>query len=164
MKKTTREIMDLQETLSHDLLKNEILMPLIDLSKASLLRSGENAEIRAETLGGDIFAGKVKQKNTLHAANAWERHAMSVKITDFLAAVAQWDCFEPKMEFNSTADTVRTMLPGISAVFKMLGSPSDSAIPRTQMVGFFTSLLTTYDFVRALDEQDPKFARYLKPV
>jgi hypothetical protein len=164
MKKTTQEVMDLQETLSHDLLKNEILMLLIDLSKASLLRSEESASIRAETLGGDVFSGKVKQKNILHTAEAWQRHDMSERITDFLAAVAQWDSYEPKKEFNTTADTVRAMLPGISAVFKMLGSPSDAPISRTQMVSFFTSLLTIYDFVRALDEHDSKFDRYLKPV
>ena len=164
MKKTTRHIMELQAKLSHDLLKNDILLRLIDLNKTALLRSKETPGARANNLTDYLLSKITCDENILKAARTWHDHKVSHLVEEFIAAVRNWDDYRPRKEFERASGELRGHLERIATVFSGIREKAISEkAGRDYFQSFIESLLTVYDFVRALDERAPNFDCYMKP-
>lgn len=158
--KTTRELREAHAELSHDMLKNEILHHLADPGRKHLLGSNEAPVIRAKTLAEDFRLGRVDRKNIVHAAGAWRTEQIAKRVVDFLAAAREWDDFRPNAQFEAACMLVTNQLATLTSVFIRLAA-SSAQLTQEEAIGFFTSLLTLWDFIRGLDERSPKFHLYM---
>ncbi len=163
---TTIEFQTRRGRLSHLLLKNEIILRLLDEQGLKAVRQRGNIEGRAKTCA-DILATQVDNEearnNLRYAATKWIEAAGTQKVLELITAAESWDKYDITAEFKQESESIASEIPNIAEFLLAVDdwSNSNRAERAHNACLFWRSLLRIHDLVRALDERDKDFQRFM---
>jgi hypothetical protein len=163
---TTIEFQTMRGRLSHELLKNELILRLLDEQGQKAVRQRGDIEKRAKTCA-DILAANAEREesrnNLRYASIKWIQANGTQKILELIEAARSWEKYDITDEFTKQSEAIKAEMSDIADFFSKIDdwAKRDRAERAGNAHPFWRSMLRIHDFVRALDERDQDFQRFM---
>ncbi len=163
---TTIEFQAMRGRLSHELLKNELILRLLDEQGQKAVRQRGDIERRAKTCA-DILAANAERaeskSNLRYASTKWVQANGTQKLLELIAAARSWEKYDITDEFTKQSEAIKAEMSHLTDFFSKIDDWAirDRAKRAENAYPFWRSMLRIHDFVRALDERDQDFQRFM---
>ncbi len=163
---TTVEFQTQRGHVSHVLLKNEIILRLLDKEFQNPVNQRGDLEVRASSCAHFLaaHAGSAQTRNNLrYASTQWVKEKGAETILNLITAVTKWDKYNTTDAFDHESKAIQSELAFVAAFFDGLDEWTKLGLEERfePAKKFWLTVLKINDFVRALDERAPDFHRFL---
>lgn len=163
---TTVEFQTLRGRLSHVLLKNELILRLLNEEAQGAVRQRGDVERRARICATFLAteAGNKETNNNLRYASArWIGEGGPQMILDLITAATKWDKYDTTDAFVQEVEVLKSEVSRVAEFFVTIEEWAKHDFEKREECAnrFWQTVLRIHDFVRALDERDRDFHRFM---